>query len=311
MDVTVELDGIAIGSAPGSFQGFPGLHKLRLSREGFDSWERTVNLYDGQNLIGETTNSVPTYYLYGPGIDEPLAVYVTSGTTSGFHYFDVDGLGSVVATNNPSGTIEHNAVFDAWGTTRSETGTRFHPFSYTGREVGEAGLLYYRARYLQPGVGRFTQEDPLRGATRRHYTYAANSPMAFTDPNGLAEHCTLSSHMLSCLQQIFTADAADIANVEVISTPKSGGKWFATTRPNLIIAYVPCNEFFAQHESVLEEYYHVLRQWKTGEMTLLGWLWETAKHGYEGNKFEIEAKAFASAALPIFDKCLSCSGVDR
>ena len=50
MDVTVELDGIAIGSAPGSFQGFPGLHKLRLSREGFDSWERTVNLYDGQNL---------------------------------------------------------------------------------------------------------------------------------------------------------------------------------------------------------------------------------------------------------------------
>jgi len=50
LDVTVELDGIAIGSAPGSFQGYPGLHKLRLSREGFDSWERTVNLYEGQNL---------------------------------------------------------------------------------------------------------------------------------------------------------------------------------------------------------------------------------------------------------------------
>ncbi len=50
MDVTVELDGIAIGSAPGTFQGYPGLHKLRLSREGFDAWERTVNIYDGQNL---------------------------------------------------------------------------------------------------------------------------------------------------------------------------------------------------------------------------------------------------------------------
>jgi hypothetical protein len=50
MDVTVELDGVAIGSAPGTFQGFPGLHKIRLSREGFDSWERTINLYDGQNL---------------------------------------------------------------------------------------------------------------------------------------------------------------------------------------------------------------------------------------------------------------------
>src|ERR1700690_214659 len=50
MDLTVELDGLAIGSAPGSFQGFPGLHKLRLSREGFDPWERTVNIYDGQTL---------------------------------------------------------------------------------------------------------------------------------------------------------------------------------------------------------------------------------------------------------------------
>ncbi len=50
IDVTVELDGIAIGSAPGAFQAYPGLHKLHLSREGFDAWERTVNLYDGQTL---------------------------------------------------------------------------------------------------------------------------------------------------------------------------------------------------------------------------------------------------------------------
>jgi hypothetical protein len=50
MDVTVELDGVALGSAPGSFQGRPGLHKIRLSREGFDTWERTINIYEGQNL---------------------------------------------------------------------------------------------------------------------------------------------------------------------------------------------------------------------------------------------------------------------
>ncbi len=50
LEVTVELDGIAIGSAPGTFQAFPGLHKLRLSREGFKDWERTVNIYAGQKL---------------------------------------------------------------------------------------------------------------------------------------------------------------------------------------------------------------------------------------------------------------------
>jgi len=50
LDVTVELDGVAIGSAPGTFQAFPGLHKLRLSREGFKDWERTINVYAGQKL---------------------------------------------------------------------------------------------------------------------------------------------------------------------------------------------------------------------------------------------------------------------
>lgn len=50
LDVTVELDGVAIGSSPGEFKAYPGLHKLRLSREGFDDWERTVNICDGQTL---------------------------------------------------------------------------------------------------------------------------------------------------------------------------------------------------------------------------------------------------------------------
>lgn len=45
--VTVELDGVAIGSAPGTFTARPGLHRLRLTRDGFQTWDRTVNLYDG------------------------------------------------------------------------------------------------------------------------------------------------------------------------------------------------------------------------------------------------------------------------
>ena len=50
MDVTVELDGVALGSAPGDFKALPGLHKIRLTREGFDDWARTINIYDGQTL---------------------------------------------------------------------------------------------------------------------------------------------------------------------------------------------------------------------------------------------------------------------
>ena len=50
LDVTVEFDGVVAGSAPGIFKSSPGLHKLRLTREGFRDWERTINIVEGQKL---------------------------------------------------------------------------------------------------------------------------------------------------------------------------------------------------------------------------------------------------------------------
>lgn len=50
LDVTVELDGVVAGSAPSTFRTAPGLHKIRLSREGFNPWERTINAVEGQQL---------------------------------------------------------------------------------------------------------------------------------------------------------------------------------------------------------------------------------------------------------------------
>ncbi len=47
---TVEIDGIAVGTAPGPIQTKAGLHKLRVVREGFKPWERTVNFANGQKL---------------------------------------------------------------------------------------------------------------------------------------------------------------------------------------------------------------------------------------------------------------------
>jgi RHS repeat-associated protein len=59
-------------------------------------------------------------------------------------------------------------------------------YGYTGREPDASGLVYYRARYYDPSVGRFTARDPvgyLDGINR--YAYVGNNPVNFTDPNGL------------------------------------------------------------------------------------------------------------------------------
>ncbi len=50
MAATVELDGIVVGSTPGPFSAAPGLHKLRITREGFTDFNRTISIRDGLHL---------------------------------------------------------------------------------------------------------------------------------------------------------------------------------------------------------------------------------------------------------------------
>ena len=39
-----------MGSAPGKLQVKPGLSKLRLTRDGYQTWERTINAVEGQTI---------------------------------------------------------------------------------------------------------------------------------------------------------------------------------------------------------------------------------------------------------------------
>jgi hypothetical protein len=50
LSATVEVDGVAVGTAPGSLTVRPGLSKLRITRAGFKPYERTVNFLAGQSL---------------------------------------------------------------------------------------------------------------------------------------------------------------------------------------------------------------------------------------------------------------------
>jgi len=69
----------------------------------------------------------------------------------------------------------------------ASTGSLVNPFRYTARESdAETGLYYYRARYYDPGAGRFLSEDPLRFRVGiNHYRYVRNNPVNLTDPTGL------------------------------------------------------------------------------------------------------------------------------
>lgn len=142
----------------------------------------TTYLYDGLNLVSEE-GPTRADYLFGPGIDEPLAL----SRNGQVYYYATDALGSVTAVTDSGGVVQNSYLYDAWGQARSQTGAVVNPFAYTGREIGDAILtLFYRARYFSPNIGRFLSEDPLGFHSRQinHYAYVGNEPTQFRDPSG-------------------------------------------------------------------------------------------------------------------------------
>lgn len=137
--------------------------------------------YDGQDVIlDQNSSGGQTTYINGPGIDNKLKM--TSGGIAS--YFTQDHLGSTTALTDSNGTVISSATYDGFG---RQTGTLATRFGYTGRELDpDTGLMYYRARWYDPIMGRFISEDPIgfKGGIN-FYAYTENDPLSYTDPTGL------------------------------------------------------------------------------------------------------------------------------
>jgi RHS repeat-associated protein len=132
-------------------------------------------------VLVETTGGQATSYLYGADL---LAQY-DSGTWA---YHVNDGLGSVRQLADPAGQVVASYSFSPFGVPLGESGGE--PYGYTGEQWdASAGLVYLRARYMQPTTGRFVSKDPWPGnmwqpQTLNRFAYAQNNPILLVDPSG-------------------------------------------------------------------------------------------------------------------------------
>ena len=78
-----------------------------------------------------------------------------------------------------------------------------------------------------------------------------------------------------------------------------GRRVAATTRRNAIYLSGSGDAFVGDFEFVLHEYFHVVRQWNSGTLTVWRNLRESARRGYAANRYEVEARAFARARRAI------------
>lgn len=118
------------------------------------------------------------YYLPG------LAQYDTA-----WAYYLPDRLGSLRQLANNTGQVNLAQSYDPFGNVLQQTGSGQSIFGYTGEQIDPTGLVYLRARYYNPGTGRFLTADsiipnPLNSMGWNRYAYGYNNPVKFVDPSG-------------------------------------------------------------------------------------------------------------------------------
>jgi RHS repeat-associated protein len=176
----------------------------------------TNYVYDGTNLVAEmrpnasgTLVVVTSYLLGAQGIEAKIdenaqtEAYYKIDPTTGSRLFDsnnnlivayrgvtswyvYDGHGNVVGTvNGVTGAFAANPTLDVYGVPRASgaAATKQGYCGSLGHVTDDTGLVYMRARYYDPGCGRFVSEDPT-GNGANWYIYASNNPVNAMDQTG-------------------------------------------------------------------------------------------------------------------------------
>jgi hypothetical protein len=110
------------------------------------------------------------------------------------------------------------------------------------------------------------------------------------------------------LQAVFGDSVDDVELREHSWFAKLHRRAVATTRFNTIYLRGSADHFFSQPDLMLHEYYHVLRQWNRGRMTVLNYLLEWGRRGYWENRYERHARRFARMRLAAFQAAVARAG---
>ncbi|WP_039942553.1 RHS repeat-associated core domain-containing protein [Leptospira alexanderi] len=118
---------------------------------------------------------------------------------NGFVFFNTDHLGSVTMAMDGYGNrlgggewggASHVSYKPYGEVQRNDSqGPDIFRYKYTGQEEDrDTGLYYYKSRYYDPMIGRFTQADSILDTSRAMsmdlYMYTEGNPINHTDPSG-------------------------------------------------------------------------------------------------------------------------------
>ena len=154
---------------------------------------KTVNgntishIWDGDQIALELDGAGAVANKYVRGIN---LIYSEDGAGANKRYSLFNGHGDVTGLTDATGNVIKSYEYDAFGVEKNPDPNDTNVFRYCGEYFDkETGTIYLRARYYDPGIGRFITEDSYWGKDNdplslNLYTYCGNNPIYYFDPSG-------------------------------------------------------------------------------------------------------------------------------
>ena len=161
------------------------------------------NRYDVENLRFELLeNGRHTSFVYHNGellrekggSEKQISYHLGAGIDAlqrgrELSYYHRDEQLSTAYITGGHGEIQNGYLYDAFGAEVETNEQLSNRIRYTGQQYdGLAEQYYLKARYYNPILGRFMQEDVYWGSGLNLYAYCKNSPIMYYDPSGYTEN---------------------------------------------------------------------------------------------------------------------------
>ncbi|PKQ89273.1 type IV secretion protein Rhs [Paenibacillus sp. BGI2013] len=172
--------------------------------------------YNGDNLLVERTeNGIITRYYYDDNAQIIAEAEVQDGTSTlkanyirgaqleaiqypdgSKAYVQSNAHGDTTELRDEQGEILNQYEYDIWGNILTKEETVHNPFRYAGELWDDTTeLQYLRARWYDPAMGRFINEDSFEGElsdplSQNLYAYVSNNPLKYVDPSGHIKNST-------------------------------------------------------------------------------------------------------------------------